>query len=512
MPVVPEHFIRIFLAEAFYHRKAIVALFVALCVAGLTAGLLWPKGYTVHTTILVDQRNIIQPLMQGAAVATEVTDRARLAREVIFGRKIMNQILHDGGWLEQNPTPTEQERIIERLIRKTNLSNVGPNLIRIEYRDENPRRAYITAAGYAELFIAESIRTKTAESRAAFDFIDKQVMEYHDKLTKAEEALKEFRSANLDAQPGSEADVSARLNTLQARIDDSTRELRDAEIRKASLQRQLSGEAEVAYAISRESQYRARIADLQSQLETLRLSYHETYPDIVRLRHQIGDLNQAIAAERERREQARATGRAVVDETVINNPMYQQLRRELSQADVQIDTLRARIHEARQQLQSELERGRRVQGGATTLAELTRDYQVNREIYQDLLRRRENARVSMNLDQENQGLTFKVQEPAAFPLQPSGPRFWHFVAAGAFLGLFAPFGLLYVKLQLDTRIRVPASIAETYKLPLLGAVPRLWSPAETAAVRRGVAWLSFMIVTTVLTLASSVVLRFLQVI
>ena len=48
----------------------------------------------------------------------------------------------------------------------------------------------------------------------------------------------------------------------------------------------------------------------------------------------------------------------------------------------------------------ELDRSRRIAASESALAELTRDYEVNRDIYQDLLKRRENARVSMNLDAE----------------------------------------------------------------------------------------------------------------
>lgn len=492
MPMLAEHLIKILVNEAFRYRKAITISFVAILLTLTAVGIIWPKGYTVSTTIVVDERNIIQPLMQGTAVATEVQDRARLARETIYGRKIMNQILADEGWLVSKPSPEQQEEIIKKITTKTNIANVGRNLIKVEYSDNDPERAYKTTAHLAELFISESLAGKAAESQAAFDFIDKQVSEYHEKLTKAEESLKEFRSANLDAQPGTDADISTRLNTLQSRIEEATRELRETEIKKTSLEKQLSGEAETASAVSRENQYRSRIADLQSQLETLRLSYHDTYPDIVRLRHQIDDLKQAIEADQQQREQARASGRTVIDDSVINNPMYQQLRRDLSATKVQIDTLTARIGQARYQLQSELERGKRVQGGAARLAELTRDYQVNRDIYQDLLRRRENARVSMNLDKENQGLTFKIQEPATPPVQPTGLRFWHFVLAGVLLGILLPIGLLYGKMQIDGRVRLAAFIAERHKLPILAAVPHLWSPAEATTVRREVQWLSML--------------------
>lgn len=512
MLFMPDHMTRIFINEAFRHRLAMVAMFVVISVAMLLTGLVWPKGYSAYTTILVDEKNIIQPLMQGAAVTTEVGDRSRMAREVIFGRKIMNQIMSGTGLLADSLTPDEQERILKMLMRRTTITNVGRNLIKIEFRDDDPERAFMTTRRYAELFISESLNAKSNESQAAFDFIDKQVREYHEKLARAEAALKEFRSENLDAQPGADADISTRLNVLQTRIEGATQELRETEIKKRSLERQLSGEAEVVSAVSRENQYRARIAELQSQLDTLRLSYHDTYPDVVRLRHQIGDLNLAIADERQRREQARQTGRVTIDETVINNPMYQQLRRELSATQIQVETLHARIAEAKRQMQAELERGKRMQGGAATLAELTRDYQVNREIYQDLLKRRENARVSMNLDRDNQGLTFKIQEPAVLPLQPSGLRFWHFIVGAFVFGLAVPIVLLYVKLHFDSRVRLASMLADRYKLPVLATVPQLWSPSETAATQRNVYGLLTILFLTVASIAAIVALRLFKVV
>ncbi len=508
----PEYLRKLLLSEAFNSRKTAVGIFVFVSLALLAMGLVWPKGYVASTTIVVDERNIIQPLMQGAAVATEVADRARLAREIIFGRKLMTQILADAGWMNKDLTPEDQEQIIKRLIRQTSISSLTRNVIKIEYRDDDPERAFLTTKRYADLFIEEALGTKAAESQAAFEFIDKQVQEYHDKLIQSEEQLREFRSSNVDALPGSETDIGTRLAALQTRIDTTTQELKEAEIRKRSLEKQLSGEAEVATTISREGQYRARIAELQSQMETLRLSYHDTYPDIVRLRHQIVDLNEAIAAEKQRREDAKASGHVVIDESVINNPMYQQLKRELSQAQVNIDTLNARIAEAKRQMTAALERGKRVHGGSATLAELTRDYQVNRDIYQDLLKRRENARVSMNIDKEKQGLSFRIQEPATLPLDPSGLRFAHFIIGALLFGVLIPFGILYARLQLDPRIRVGTALADRNKVPLLAVVPHLWSPDEVQSARQEIVTLNLIVTGTLGVMALVAALRLARVI
>ena len=502
-----EQLVKILINEAFHYRKAVVMVFFAVNIVMLALGLLWPMAYTTSTKIVVEDKRVIQPLMQGAAVATDVADRARLAREVIYGRKNMNQIMEYAGWMENDPTLLEQDKIIEKLTKQTVITNVGRDIIRIDYRDDDPERAFKTTQKLADLFISESLSAKAAESEAAYDFITKQTEEYHAKLIKSEEQLKEFRSANLDARPGSDADVAARLNRLQTRIEEATQDLKEAEVKKTSLQTQLSGEAEVSSALSREGQYRSRIAELQTQLETLRLSYHDTYPDVVQIRHQIEDLNQALVEDQQQRAAAKESGRVILNEGAFNNPLYQRLKQELSQTQVSIETLNSRIAESKRELGQELERGKRVHGGEAALSELTRDYQVNRDIYQDLLRRRENARVSMNLDKDKQGLTIKIQEPAVFPREPNGLRFYHYIIGGLVLGIALPLGLLYALVYFDPRIRVGTVIADKRKLPLLAVVPHLWTPAETQAVRRDIQWVSLAVSGTIIVVAISAVLK-----
>ena len=146
------------------------------------------------------------------------------------------------------------------------------------------------------------------------------------------------------------------------------------------------------------------------------------------------------------------------------------------------------------------------------MSELTRDYQVNRDIYQDLLKRRENARVSMNLDTEKQGLSFKIQEPALLPLEPTGLRFIHFVVGGLLAGILLPIGLIYAKLQAEPRIYVGQIISEKHKLPLLAIIPHMWSPTDIQAVRREVGWLTLTTTMTVLVVVAVSVLRFVKVI
>jgi len=506
-----EQRLRVLYREAFAHRRLIVASFVAIVAVMTAVGVSWPKSYRSSTTILVEGRTIIEPLMQGAAVRGAIDDQARNAREIIYGRSLLMKVMKQGSWLPDDASPAEVEAMLESLQKRTTVSNVGNNLIKIEFQGNDPNQVYETTEKIAAAFIEEMLASRAQESNAAYKFIDEQVKKYEAELLAAEERLKVMRAANAEARPGAEGDSASRVSALRRSIDEIEFELRGAQVRAASLQDQLSGEAETAAVVSRAQEYRTRIGELRNQLENLRLSYHDTYPDIVILKEQIRDLEQKAVAEeqrvsRERREAARS-GQRYTDESLRANPVYQQLQSELYQARTQIRTLEARLADAKAKLRDELDRGQRIQEVEAEFAQLTRDYQVNQAIYQDLLRRRENARVSMSLNTEQQGLTLRIVEPAHLSHRPSGPRLVHFALGGIALGAALPLGILFGFLTLDPRVRTGANITDTLGLPLLEVVPRLDTPAEAAAERRGLWVAGLVALLTVAAVVAVLVLR-----
>lgn len=473
-----EGFVRFALVETMRHRTFVIVSFVSLTLLALYVGMNWPKIYTSSTSIYVEEQNIIGPLMQGAAVQTEVVDRSRIAREIIYGRKILLKVLNETGLDADAKNPVELERMMESIRQRTTVTG-RPNLITIAYEDSDPELAYAITKHLADLFIAESLADKARESEAAFEFIDNQARAYKEKLLQSEDELKRFRAENLEARPGIVGEIGQRNAALSAQLEQISQELNEARIRRASLVRQLSGEAEMATSFSRAEQYKTRIAELQSQLDTLRLSYHETYPDIIHLKAQIQDLRAAIARE--------AAGQGIggqggsspaIDERVLANPVYQELQRTLYQTNTLIETLASRYENTKKALEEQMALGKRVQDYEARLSELTRDYEVNREIYADLTRRRESARVSMNLDREQKGLTMRIDEPPYMPHKPSGLQFIHFAVGGPIFALLIPIGAVVALRKLDPRIRSEDRITDELGLPVLGVLPHMLVPME----------------------------------
>jgi len=491
--------VSLFINEVFWWRRLMIAVALSVISIALIVGAFWPKTYSSYATLIVDERKIFEPLLEGRAAATGAQSQAKVAREQVYSRQAISEVMFEGGWPVNKMSPIEVERLADMIKKRTEVSLIGDNLIKIEYQDSDPVRAQKIANKFALLLVTESTALKTEESQTAYSFIDKQVQEYHEKLKSSEQKMKEFRAENLEVGATQTA-VSERIGRLQSDLDRSKLELREAQIQEQSIQQQLTGEAAVSGSMSREGQFHERIAELQRQLDTLRLSYQEDYPDIVRLKYQIQDMKQAIEAEVKRRQSGVPLRPG--DESVASNPLYQDLRKQLADARTRVATFQARINQYESSLKSEMERGRRVNSGESVLAELTREYEANRDVYQDLLRRRENARVSRNLDSEGQGAKVRVYEEAFLPIKPTGLRFLHFASAGLALALMLPIALLIAIQELTATLRTPLAIEETTGFPVLAIVPQAYTPAEARKTRRG------LILTASVSLSAVVIIAF----
>lgn len=470
----------ILVTEARRRMITLGTLFAVIAFAALAIGATWPKKYESSTTILVQESNIVTGLMEGRAIATGVANRASIAREVIFSRKVMNDILVVGGWMAHKPppSPVEQDRIIEAITNRTKIASSSDNLIQISYSDGDAERSYRITARLAALFISESLAAKERESRNAFDFISSQVDAYHKKLTDAEDNLKAYREANVDARPGGEADSNARIGQLRGQVEQARMDLMEQRSRESALVAQVSGESEVSAVQTRAGQTRVLLAELQGQLDKLSLTYTDDYPDVVRIRHQMQDLRESLKREEQQKVLTKGSNPVAIDDSVQYNPVYQELRSKLNEARRNGAATASRMSATEGMLNSELERSKRIANSENALSELTRDYEVNRDIYQDLLKRRENARLSMDLDEKQQGLTFRIQEPAVMPLRPTGLRLMHFAIAGLTLGIVLPLGLLFGYARFDPRVRSAVQIERMAGVPVLATIPRYQTPSD----------------------------------
>ncbi|WP_152206770.1 XrtA system polysaccharide chain length determinant [Marinobacter changyiensis] len=450
-------------------------VFAGVSFAVLAAGFLWPYKYSSQVVIYVDDQNIIGTLMEGSAVTTKISEQASTARETLWGRSVLEQIAKDPdiyGAGAESAAPAQIEGRIGSLRDNTTVEARGENYFSIGYRATSPMEAFRTAQRLGQVFIEETNRRKKVESRGAYDFIDKQVKSYEEQLANVEARLQIFLSENVD---GTEAEANSRMANLRSQLELAELEKAELTTRMNSLENQLTGVDQTIRQGRTVDIYQERIRAMESQLDELRLRYLDTYPDIVILREQIAEL-------RKQRDQAIASGQPTQDSSLMSestiNPLYQELGGVLSTTRADMESLETRIRSLKGLIAQQESRMERIQANKTEYSELTRDMEVNKQIYDDLLKRRERARVSMHLDIEGQGLNFRINETAQYPLVPEGPKFLMFAIAGLFLGMAAPFGAVAGLLQVDPRVRAREQLEEHTEFPVLIEIPNVRTPFE----------------------------------
>ena len=462
-PLIRE-WIYALLKEINQHKGKVAVAFCVVTLSVLALGFIWPKMYQASAIVYADEQNIIKPLLQGQAEVTRPdTDQLAVISERLSSPAVLGQALLAANRVKSLDDSYALEPKLKELRGAISIEQAGKNHFRIGYKSQDQRQAFDMATAVVNAFIQDSAQSKRRESRDAFEFIDSQVKTYQSQLQQAEDRLKQFRSDN---PGGSDESSSRRISDLRTGLEALNIELQTAMTRRDGLSQQLSRENQSIARQYKSDVYRDAMAKAQSQLDTLRLSYQETYPDIVALKQQIEDLKQAIA---------RAESEPASDSSqfAASNPVYQKIRSDLADAEVNVRTLQMRISSTRKLMQEEHGQSKENAEYQARLAELTRDYNVTKSIYEDMLERREKARLSMALDIEGQGVNFKIKEPPIYPRSPVGLRFMHFFLAAPILGLLLPIGLLVAYIQIDPRIRFTErlhdSLPET--VPVMAVIP-----------------------------------------
>jgi polysaccharide chain length determinant protein (PEP-CTERM system associated) len=471
---------RLLVSEAFARRKLVTALFLVTTLAVTAAGLLWPKSFTSYSTVHVAGNALVSGLVDGSD--TDESDWGSIAKEILFGKTVLSKVADTGGWDLNAMPPDKADYLLQKLRDSTEVSLVGDSLIRIEYRDSEPARAQRVAQAYADTFIAEMVQSKASSSQQTLKFIDAQAKKYEAKLQRLEKAVEQFREQHQLAGPDAQTRSAERLARLQDEYQQMQRSLEEAQVRKDSVEKQLhAGTGSANLMSSVEEAYRAQLSELRKQLADLRVRYHDSFPDVRTTKSRIAQVEERLRALKE----GSGDAQELASEAVQASPVFEELRSQAREAGVQLQTLRTQLAATKKELEAAQKEQEQVRKNSNRLAQLTRDYEVTRELHQNLLRRREAARVSANLERAGAASGLRVEEPAFLPHKAEGPRLLFFLAGAVAMGLLLPVGGIFAIQQLDPRIRRSDQLSQFSDFPVLAAVPCYRKPAQERAQIRG---------------------------
>ena len=481
-------------------RRRWLAVSVAWVTAilGIAAVSAIPDRYEASARIYVDTQTVLKPLMQGLAFQPDTDQQLRMLARTIVSRPNIEELLKrqsDAGIKGVDPT-----HAVDRLIDRIKVDASGGNLYTISFRDTDSRRAQLVVKGLVDLFVDTGTVSEQRDSTVAGKFIDDQIKVYEQKLSEAENRLKDFKVRNFSVSGVSNQDYFARTSQISDEVTRLKIAYAAAEHSRDALRHELAGEdphlpadALAANGLApAPSEIDTRIAAQKRELDELLRKYTEEHPDVVAARNTIRQLEAQKAAERT----AHGDGHSGAAAT---SPVYQQLRVQLAQAEANVASLGSQLAAQQQRLDELRATASKVPQAEAELAQLNRDYDVIRRNYEQLVSRREGASLGAKMDQSGQLADFRVIEPPRVAPKPVFPDRAVLTILAMFASLALGVAAAYALALLHPTFSSAHALKDFTRRPVIGTIS-VYSSADTLAAsqvdlrRIGLAMLAFFIV------------------
>jgi polysaccharide chain length determinant protein (PEP-CTERM system associated) len=228
-----------------------------------------------------------------------------------------------------------------------------------------------------------------------------------------------------------------------------------------------------------------QLTESRKQLDKLLLKYTEKHPQVLALKENIAALEEQMKTEKTGGVPETKTSELLAINSIDQNPAYIQMKVALSTAEVSLTETRSKLRETEREVASLRASVNTIPEVEAKLAQLNRDYAVNKQRHADLLKSLETARLSENVEQSRDDVRFRVIEPPVAPLRPVSPNRPLFVAVVLLGAIAAGCGLAFLLHQLNpvfaTRQSLRDSLAD---MPVLGSVSMSVSRAQALLERR----------------------------
>lgn len=466
-----------------------------------------PNEYRASARVYVDTRSVLEPLLRGLAIGSDINQRLSMMSRLLLTRPNLEKVARSTDMHLRAGTDAQMDAVIGKLRSGTQIGSArGENIYSLSYSSRNPQEAYDVVQAMLDLFVEGSLSDTRTDSEMARRFIDEQIEAYEQRLEAAEQRLADFRRENVGMLPSDRGDYYQRLQRAQAELERTQLELREAERRRDEIQRQISGE-EPTFGLmgpasptgrrSVDPELEGRIEKLRERLDELSLTYTDKHPDIRSIKRTLETLEQeyeeALAQLPPESSQSQTGG------ALETNPVFQQLRMAQSNAEIEVSALQVRLADQRRRIKELQDLVDTIPNIESELKRLNRDYTVNQENYRTLLQRREQAAMSQNVEDEGERVQFRIIEPARVPSSPSAPNRLALFTGVLVLGLGAGGGLGFVMSQLRPVFDDRRTLNRVTGFPVLGNV--VFHASEQQRQRQRL-WLLAFIGLSVLLLAA----------
>jgi capsular exopolysaccharide synthesis family protein len=336
---------------------------------------------------------------------------------------------------------------INQFLNNLRIDNSGQSYgITVSFVSEDPKKAAQITNAIIDQYLVSQLEAKYDAMRRANGWLSERVEDLRKQVEESDRAVQAYREkADLVQARGQtiSAQQLSELNTqlVVARTDLAAAEARLRGMRDLVRSGKISSAPEVL-----QSGYiqtlKQQEATLARQLAELTTRYGERHPQIITIKAQLRDVRGKIEGEVQQ---------------VVNS------------LESEVSVLRTRVASMEQNLQSAKASADQLERGEVKLADLQREADANRAIYQDFLARFKETSNQVQIQQADARIVSRAREPVA----PTYPRsvlvLLAAVVGGTLIGLVA----VILAEQFDTRLRTTDQVEQISGENVIGVVPEV---------------------------------------
>ncbi len=334
----------------------------------------------------------------------------------------------------------------------------------------------------AARFIEDNMNIREEIAIATTDFLDKETEMIRIQLEAREKELEGFKTKHMGMLPDQlQANINI-LNQLREELTNLERQLeherqqsilvrsqaQTARIDEGALtlavrqeQRRSGGRTSDARVTTMDELTGGSLEDVERELNRLRSVYTERHPDVIVLKRRVEEMKSRGARS------AGPQGQPSTSSEVASSRVEAQV----AAINADAESYKKQIKEVEKEIQLYKDRVERTPQVEMELSTILRDYQTVRQRYDDLLRKKLDAKLAEQMEKRKKGEQFRVLDPAVRPPRPFKPDAIKILAMALVAGCALGVGLAFLRETMDPRFYSPEEVESVLNASVIVSLP-----------------------------------------
>ncbi len=464
------------------HRKwYLLVPFMLSVVISVVLCYVLPKTYKSTTLILVEQQKVPDAYVK-SSVSTDMDERVNTIQQQIMSRTLLRSVIDEFGLYKDKAGRSASDESAEMMRKnieiKIERGRTNIDAFSISYEGTDPGTVMLVTNKLASLFIEESLKAREEFVEGTSDFLENELNGIKAELEAQEKKIREFKQAHMGDLPEQMAANLRTLDRLQLEQQTMVEAMSRAKERRALLLEKNPNLMQTTADQLRDTPPgQLRLMQLRSELADLQTRFTDKYPDVIRVKKEIADLEVKLKADASQQEKARdpknKTNVQRKDFVEPDGTASNGVQGQYNLTDMEILHLEERQKQISSQMKEYQARVESEPLREQQMLALMRDYENTKLHYQSLLDKKLNARISENLEKRQKGEQFRILDPADLPKTPYKPDQFRIILLGIVAGLGAGGGAAYLRDMMDVSFRKANEVETILQFPVLVSIPNI---------------------------------------